>query len=178
MKISSVTSRPSSRSITQSITGRPATLSIGLGTRWVWGRSRVPLPASGMITCISASAVAVLESHQIVQLGRGRLEYVAVGDGLDLVNELGGNVRRLPGREPPLLELGSRLGAKDELAAQHVHGLVLPIVILETQHMAGAHVEDLAHVAVGARPDQLVAPGLVHSIGNFRHSTSTGPTVR
>ena len=52
MKMSSSMSSPSSRSITQSITGRPATLSSGFGTRCVCGRSRVPFPASGMITCI------------------------------------------------------------------------------------------------------------------------------
>jgi ABC-2 type transport system permease protein len=31
-----------------------ATFSIGFGTTWVWGRSRVPLPASGMITFMAA----------------------------------------------------------------------------------------------------------------------------
>src|SRR5688572_29670846 len=106
MKISSLTSRPSSRSITQSITGRPATLSSGLGTRWVWGRRRVPFPASGMITCMSASTVAVLDSHQIVELGRGGLEHVAVLHRLDLVNQPGWDVNRLVGPEPPLLERG------------------------------------------------------------------------
>ena len=95
MKISSLTSSPSSRSITQSMTGRPATLSIGLGTRWVCGRRRVPFPASGMITCMSASSVAVLEPDQVVELRRGCLEHVAVHDGLDLVDEPGRDVHRL-----------------------------------------------------------------------------------
>src|SRR6476660_7544417 len=99
MKISSVTFRPSSRSITQSITGRPATLSSGLGTRWVWGRRRVPFPASGMITCMSASSVAVLEPDQVVELRGGCLEDVAVYHRLDLVYQLGGNVDGLAGLE-------------------------------------------------------------------------------
>jgi CO/xanthine dehydrogenase Mo-binding subunit len=30
------------------------TFTIGFGTTWVWGRSRVPLPASGMITFMAA----------------------------------------------------------------------------------------------------------------------------
>ena len=34
------------------VMSRPATLMSGLGTRCVCGRSRVPLPASGMMTCI------------------------------------------------------------------------------------------------------------------------------
>src|SRR5918992_5387950 len=88
MKISSVISSPSSRSITQSMTGRPATLSRGLGTRCVWGRSRVPFPASGMITCISTSSVAVLEAHEVVELGRRGFEHVAVHNRLDLVDQL------------------------------------------------------------------------------------------
>src|SRR5215210_4641911 len=102
MKMISLTSSPSRRSITQSITGRPATLSSGLGTIWVWGRSRVPFPASGMITCMSASAVAVLETHQIVELGRGGLEHVAVFNGFDLMHESGRDVHALAGPEPPL----------------------------------------------------------------------------
>src|SRR5262245_6037867 len=133
MKISSLTSRPSSRSITQSMTGRPATLSNGLGIRWVCGRSRVPFPASGMITCMSASSVAVLEPNQIIELGGGCLEDIAVHHGLDLVDQLGRNVHRLAGLEGARLELRARTGAQDELAAEHVHRLVLEIVVLQTQ---------------------------------------------
>src|SRR5580765_4359228 len=99
MKISSLTSSPTRRSITQSMTGRPATLSSGLGTRWVWGRRRVPFPASGMITCMSASSVAVLEPDEIVELGSRGLEHVAVGDRLDLMHQAGGDVDALPGPE-------------------------------------------------------------------------------
>src|SRR5215210_4637463 len=101
MKISSLTSSPARRSITQSMTGRPATLSSGLGTRWVCGRRRVPFPASGTITCMSASAVAVLEPDQVVELGCGCLQHVAVHDGLDLVDEPGRNVHRLARLERP-----------------------------------------------------------------------------
>src|SRR5579864_6552182 len=101
MKISSSTASPESRSITQSITGRPATLSSGLGTRWVCGRRRVPFPASGMITCMSASAVAVLEPDEVVQLRRRCLEHVAVHDGFDLMHEPGRDMRRLAGAEGP-----------------------------------------------------------------------------
>src|SRR3954464_11289624 len=95
MKISSVLSRPSSRSITQSTTGRPATLSSGLGTRRVGGRRRVPFPARGMITCISTSSVAVLEAYQIIQLGRRGLEHVAVHNRLDLVDQPGRDMHAL-----------------------------------------------------------------------------------
>src|SRR5919108_3634993 len=110
MKISSVTSSPSSRSITQSITGRPATLSSGLGTRWVCGLSRVPFPASGMITCISIPSVAVLQPHEIIQVwGRG-LQHVAVHDRLDLMHQLGRDMNRLAGLERAGHQLVAELG--------------------------------------------------------------------
>src|SRR5829696_1671446 len=99
MKMSSLTSSPSRRSITQSITGRPATFSMGLGTRCVCGRRRVPFPASGMITCMSASSVAVAEPDEVVELRRRCFEHVAVHDGLDLVNEPRRNVHRFAGLE-------------------------------------------------------------------------------
>src|SRR3954471_122716 len=48
-----------------------------------------------------------------------------------------------------------------EPARQDHDRLVLHPVILERQRLAGVDVEDLADVAVGVRPDQLVAPGLL-----------------
>src|SRR5882724_10742640 len=119
MKISSLTSSPWRRSITQSMTGRPATFSSGFGVRWVWGRSRVPFPASGMITCMSASSVAVLEPDEIVELGSGCLQDVAVGDGLDLVNQPGRDVHGLPRPERTRLQLRARARAQDQLAREH-----------------------------------------------------------
>src|SRR6476661_4524347 len=169
MKISSLTSRPWSRSITQSMTGRPATLSMGLGVRWVCGRRRVPFPASGMITCMSASSVAVLEPNQVVELRRGRLEHVAVHHRLDLVDQLGRNMDGLAGLERARLELRPGSGPEDELPAQHVHRLVLHVVVLQAQDVTGLHMQDLAHIAVRARPDELVAPGFVHSVRHIGH---------
>src|SRR5687767_8862934 len=93
------------------ITGLPATLSIGFGVMCVWGRRRVPLPASGMITFMSGasrgswragafSSVAILESHHIVELRRARLEHIAVGDGLHVVHGARRYAERLSGLEP------------------------------------------------------------------------------
>ena len=50
-----------------------------------------------------------------------------------------------------------------------MNGLVLPVVILAAQGVAGLHVQHLAHVPVGARPDQLVAPRLFHPIWDVWH---------
>src|SRR3954467_4485765 len=64
----------------------------------VCGRRRAPFPASGMMTFMRGSSwapswpagslppVAVLEPNDVVQLGGGRLEHVAVGDGFHVVN--------------------------------------------------------------------------------------------
>src|SRR5512141_3394578 len=141
MKMSSSMFSPSSRSITQSITGRPATLSSGVGVRWVCGRSRVPFPASGMMTCISASPVAVFEPHQVVQMIGGRLQHVAVHDGLDLVHERRRDVRALAGPEGTRDQAVTLLHPENQLTRQHVHRLVLQIVVLETQNVTGLHVQ-------------------------------------
>src|SRR5882724_8285514 len=170
MKISSLTSSPTRRSITQSMTGRPATLSNGLGTRWVWGRRRVPFPASGMITCMSASAVAVLEPDQVVELRRGCLEHVAVHDRLDMVDEPSRDVHRLAFLEDARDQLGAGAGAENELAPEHVHRLVLQVVVLQTQDVTRLHVQDLAHVAIRARPDELVAPRFLDTVRHIGHS--------
>src|SRR5919107_4264221 len=134
MKISSLISRPSSRSMTQSITGRPATLSSGLGTRWVCGLSRVPFPASGMITCISPSSVAVFEAYEIVELGRRSLEHVAVHNRLDLVDQLRWDMHCVPRLERPGHCRIAPSGPQLELAMQNVHGLVFQIVILQAEY--------------------------------------------
>src|SRR5262245_9356107 len=122
MKTSSETSSPSSRSMTQSITGRPATLSRGFGTRWVCGLSRVPLPASGMMTCTSAPSVTVAQADQVIQLGRRGLEHVGVGDGFDLVDHTCTNAYRLTGAEGPLFQLLPGSDPEDQLSGEDVHG--------------------------------------------------------
>ena len=52
---------------------------------------------------------------------------------------------------------------------KHVHRLVLAVVILQAQHVAGLDVQDLADVAIGAGPDQLVSPRLVHPVRHLGH---------
>src|SRR5512141_3391456 len=141
MKMSSSMFSPSSRSITQSITGRPATLSSGVGVRWVCGRSRVPFPASGMMTCISASPVAVFEPYQVVEVVGGRLQHVAVHHGLDLVHERRRDVRALAGPERARDEAIALLDPQDQLAGQDVHRLVLQVVVLQTQDMTSLQVQ-------------------------------------
>src|SRR5678815_550689 len=95
-----------------SITGLPATLSIGFGVMWVCGRRRVPLPASGLVTFMTQASgvsgvrsgypggssgragaltsVAILEANDIVDLRCADLENVAVGDRLHVMHGAGG----------------------------------------------------------------------------------------
>jgi hypothetical protein len=119
---------------------------------------------------MSASSVAVLEAHEIVQLGRRGLEDVAIHHRLDLVDELWWNVHGLTRLERPRDERLSGLSAEDELAREHVHGLVFLIVILKTEDMPGLHVEDLADVSRGPSPHQLIPPRFVYPIRDVGHS--------
>src|SRR3954451_19747106 len=123
-----------------------------------------------MITCISTSSVAVLEAYQIIQLGRRGLEHDAVHNRLDLVDQPGRDMHALTRPERTGNGSVTLPGAELELAPEHVHRLVLEVVVLETEHVPGLHVKDLPHVPVGAGPDQLVAPGLLHPVRSLRHA--------
>src|SRR6266516_1090894 len=157
------------------MTGRPATRTRGLGTRLVSGRRRVPFPASGTMTFMSHAPVAVFESHDVVDLGRGGLEQVARRYRFELVNQLRLDVERRPLGHGPLDQRVASLNAQDDLARQHVNGFVLLVVILQRQDVSGLDVQDLADVAVGPGPDQLVPPGLLHTVGQVSHSSPPPP---
>src|SRR5574337_1591629 len=172
MKMSSSTPSASSRSITQSMTGRPATLRSGLGTRWVWGRRRVPLPASGMIACISHPPVPVFQPDHVIQGGRRGFQHVAVHHGLDLVDHGRPDPHRLAGPERAGVEGIAFPDPQNQLALQHMHGLVLALVILQATSLPRLHVEHLPHVAVGAGPDELVTPRLLHPVRHVGHQPS------
>src|SRR5213075_212275 len=44
------------------------------------------------------------------------------------------------------------------------------VVILQRQHVAGLDVQNLAHVAIGLGPDDLVAPGLLDAVRELAHA--------
>ena len=79
----------------------------------------------------------------------------------------GGKWKAAPGPTTSLFSIRSPGAAELDLRAalEHVPGLVLLLVELEAERLARADEEDLAGVVVGLRPDQLVAPGLVHLLG-------------
>src|SRR6266496_605683 len=109
------------------------------------------------------SAVLVLEADDVVEVRRRDLEDRCVLDRGDAVNGSGWVVEARP--------LGDHLSAQDRLprfaelelraAALDIPALVLLVVELEAQRLAGPDEEDLPDVEVGVRPDQLPAPRLV-----------------
>src|SRR5216684_7611450 len=151
------------------MTGRPATRTRGFGTRLVSGRSRVPFPARGTMTFMSHPSVAVFEPHHVVDFGSRRLEQVGRYHRLELVDHLGLDVERGSLRHGSLDQRIALLNAQDDLAREHVDRFVLLVVILQRQDMSRLDVEDLADVAVGSGPDQLVAPGLLHAVRQVSH---------
>src|SRR2546427_672121 len=146
------------------MTGRPATRTSGFGTRFVSGRSRVPFPASGTMTFTSHPSVAVFESDDVVDLGGRGFEQIARDHCLELVDLLGRNMESRPLRHAFLDQRVALLEPQDDLARQHVDRFVLLVVVLERQYVPGLDVQDLADIAIGAGPDQLVAPWFVDPI--------------
>src|SRR2546430_1587357 len=151
------------------MTGRPATRTRGLGTRLVSGRSRVPFPASGTMTFMSHPPVAVFEPHDVVDLGRRSLEQVGRHHRLELMDQLRLDVECRPLRHGPLDQGIALLDPQDDLAREHVDRFVLLVVVLQRQNVSRLDVQDLADVAVGPGPDQLVPPRLLHAIRELAH---------
>src|SRR6266480_1368612 len=151
------------------MTGRPATRTRGLGTRLVSGSRRVPLPASGTMTFTSHPPVAVFEPHHVVDLGRRGLKQVARHHRLELMDQLGLDVERRPLRHEPFDQRIAPLDTENDLPREHVNRFVLLVVVLQRQDVSGLDVQDLAHVAVGPGPDQLVAPWLLHTVLQVSH---------
>jgi len=63
------------------------------------------------------------------------------------------------------------LNPQNDLACQHVNRLVLLVVILQTEHVPRLDMQDLTDVAIGFRPDQLVAPRLLDAIRQLAHAS-------
>ncbi len=139
-------------------------------------------------------AVAAVEKQQLdgwrltfnVHVAKASTYYVGAAGGPALwvgvldrdhaVAQARGDVKRLVGRQ---VARARRLavGEVDQLhpPAQQHDRLVLDPVVLERQGLAGADVQDLADVALGLGPDQLVAPGFVDDRhGHFLGAGLTG----
>src|SRR5206468_12595690 len=60
---------------------------------------------------------------------------------------------------------------QDDFALQDINRLVLPVVILQRQHLSRLDVQNLAHVLVGPGPDDLVAPRPLDPIRYTAHAS-------
>src|SRR5262249_44301808 len=112
-------------------------------------------------------AVAILEPDDVVDLRRRHLEDRRVLQRRDAMNGAGPEVERAAG--PDDLGLGDRLtrGCELELGTSgfDVPGLVLDAVELEAERVTRSDEDELADVAIGQRPEQLMAPRLLDPLG-------------
>ena len=109
--------------------------------------------------------VRVLEPHDVVQLGGADLEDVAVGDGHHAVLGQRLDVVALAGLQLALDE-ALALRPPRRAACRSGRGLSRPSCCgtAATSLWPCVDVQQLAHVALGVGPDQLVAPGLLHPL--------------
>src|SRR5581483_371545 len=140
---------------------RPAAAPPCLGDReLVHGRNLTTI-VSGFARALAP--VAVLEADDVVQLRRRDLEDGRVLERGDAVNGAGDEVEGGTRADHLLVQGPLPRLAQLELGAPRldVPALVLLLVELEAEGVAGADEEHLADVGVRVRPDQLVAPGLL-----------------
>ena len=110
------------------------------------------------------------ETHDVVQVRRGHFEHVAVGHRFHLMNGARRDAECLADLELDVDAACRRSSshAVNQLAGEQVDGLVLHVVVLHGQRLARLDVQNLADVAVGVRPDGLVAPRLGHGFDCLR----------
>src|SRR5712692_342137 len=115
--------------------------------------------------CSRARApIAVLETHHVVDLRRRDLEDVGVIDCRDSVAGARGQVHRIALAHAHLLQRSVQPTDLDvDRPLTHEQPLVLALVVLKRKGLSLVHVDDLAQVAAGDRPADLVTPGLVDS---------------
>src|SRR5258707_12378978 len=117
-------------------------------TRWSWGVRAL-------------AAEVVFEADDVLELGRRNFDEGAAFDRLVAVAAADRDARALARPQLALLDRASvALEGQVEPALDDSDPLVLPLVVLERQALAGLEDEDLADVLVGPGPDDLVAPGL------------------
>src|SRR5262249_54042365 len=126
----------------------------------------------------AGAPVAVLEADDVVQLGGRHLEDVAVLDPGHAVDGAGRDVEgvaRLHLEPAQLRGLAPASRLEEHPAGLDQDRLVRQVVVLERQALAPAQVEDLAHVAFGAGPPELVAPGFLDAARDLGHGKAILP---
>src|SRR3954465_2096844 len=108
--------------------------------------------------------VPVLEPHDVLELRRRDLGDRRVLDCRQAMDGSGREVESGAGRDDLVVQQPLTRRAELELRApfEHVPRLVLLLVELEAERLPGPDEQDLAGEGVGLRPDQLMAPRLLH----------------
>src|SRR6185369_1067506 len=133
--------------------------------------------ARGRLSPSSHPPVAIVESDDVVELGGRCLEDVGSRLGSHPMAQVWRDVEGVAALERHALERGrsSRAVLEEDASREDVNRLVLALVVLERQGVPGLDVEDLPHVAVGLRPDELPTPGFRYVT---RHRALLGPPAR
>src|SRR5262249_56466549 len=112
----------------------------------------------------SLAAVAVFEPDDVVQLGGRDLDDLRIVDRGHPMHRPRPETERRARPDHLLLEHRVAGGAELQLRPSLLNEprLVLDVVELQAERLACLHEQQLADVLVGLRPDQLVAPRLLH----------------
>ena len=117
--------------------------------------------------------VPVLEPHDVVQVRRRDLDDERVLDRRHAVHGARAEAERVAGRDLERLELAPDLAELEPRAPLlHEPRLVLDLVVLQAQRLAGADEEELADVVLGLGPDELPAPWLVDLARRYAYGES------
>src|ERR1051325_3430869 len=93
----------------------------------------------------SRAAVAVFEPYDVVELGRGHLDHLALLERFHAVAQSGRDVRAIAGREHlAVRRCAVGRGLEPEAPGEHADRLVLDPMVLQAQRLTLANVENLA----------------------------------
>ena len=104
--------------------------------------------------------IAIFQPHHVVEFRRRYLDDVAVLDRCHPMDGARWNVYALAVPHLPAADLVTLPHLEQQPSAPDENGLVLAVVILQTQCMAGFNVDHLPHVPIRLCPVALVAPRL------------------
>ena len=113
----------------------------------------------GIRAVLHDTAVSILESNHVIEIGRGHLEDVGGLEGGHAVHRARRDVDAVT-RAHLLRDPGIALAAllEPDASAPDQDRLILDAVILEAERLSGIYVEDFSDVALGLGPAELVTP--------------------
>src|SRR3989454_4111268 len=133
----------------------------------------------------SLPPVSIFEAHHVFELRRARLQDVAIAERDHAVHHPCPDADRLARAQLHLAPPFAAVVLESHRPREQMDGFVFLPVVLEAEGVYRGDVENLSYVSLRMRPDELVAPRLLHpprgvthvtgnDLGCFRHA----PTVR